>query len=116
MEIPLIIFGAFVLLFAFVILRNKRINGDIDQNGIETDAVVSRVTETVSSDSDGMVSISHTYYVTYRAMNGQTVEAQLGSGKSVDFRIGKRPGTMISRREPRCGSNTCPRKRTTRSA
>ena len=37
-----------------------------------------------------MVSISHTYYVTYRAMNGQTVEAQLGSGKSVDFRIGKK--------------------------
>lgn len=61
MEIPLIIFGAFVLLFVFVILRNKRINGDIDQNGIGTDAVVSRVTETVSSDSDGMVSISHTY-------------------------------------------------------
>lgn len=90
MEIPLIIFGAFVLLFVFVILRNKRINGDIDQNGIETDAVVSRVTETVSSDSDGMVSISHTYYVTYRAMNGQTAEAQLGSGKSVDFRIGKK--------------------------
>lgn len=75
MEIPLIIFGAFVLFFVFVILRNKRINGDIDQNGIETDAVVSRVTETVSSDSDGMVSISHTYYVTYRAMNGQTAEA-----------------------------------------
>lgn len=40
MEIPLIIFDAFVLLFVFVILRNKRINGDIDQNGIETDAVV----------------------------------------------------------------------------
>ena len=90
MELPLIIFGAFVLLFAFVILRNKRINGEIEQNGIETNAVVSRVTENVKSDSDGMVSISHTYYVTYRAMNGQTVEAQLGSGKSVDFRIGKK--------------------------
>ena len=90
MQYPLIGLGVILLIFAAVIIRNKRINGEIDRNGIETGAVVSRVKEKVTSDSDGMVSVSHIYYVTYRTMDGQTVEAQLGSGKSVDFRIGRK--------------------------
>ena len=90
MQYALIGLGVILLVLAVVIIRNKRINGEIDRNGIEAEAVVSRVKENVSSDSDGMVSVSYLYYVTYRTLNGQTVEAQLGSGKSVDFRIGKK--------------------------
>ena len=82
--------GVILLILAALIIRNKKINGEIGQNGIEADAVVSRVKENVTTDSDGMVSVSYLYYVTYRTMNGETVEAQLGSGKSVDFRIGKK--------------------------
>ncbi len=79
-----------LLVVAFLIIRTRRINGEIHQNGIEADAVVSRVKENVSSDADGSVSYSYTYYVTYRTMNGQTAEAQLTSGKSFDFKIGKK--------------------------
>lgn len=87
----MIIGGAVILLVvAFLMLRTRRINNEISQNGIETDAVVSRVKENVSSDPGGGVSVSYTYYVTYRGMNGQTVEAQLASGKSFDVKIGKK--------------------------
>ena len=90
MHYALIGLAVIVLVLAVVTIRNKRINGEIHQNGIETGAVVSRVKESVSSDSDGTVSVSYYYYVTYRSMNGQTVEALLGSGKTVDFKLGKR--------------------------
>ena len=87
----MIIGGAVILLVvAFLMLRTRRINNEISQNGIEADAVVSRVKENVSSDADGSASYSYTYYVTYRTMNGQTAEAQLASGKSFDFKIGKK--------------------------
>jgi hypothetical protein len=84
--------GAAVIFLVIVVLmiRNRRINGEIIQNGIEANAVVSRVKENVSSDPGGGVSVSYTYYVTYRGMNGQTVEAQLASGKSFDVKIGKK--------------------------
>lgn len=84
--------GAAVIFLVIVVLmiRNRRINGEIIQNGIEANAVVSRVKENVSSDPGGGVSVSYTYYVTYRGMNGQAVEAQLASGKSFDVKIGKK--------------------------
>ena len=50
---------------------------------------MSRIKVSESVDEDGFVNTSYTYYVTYRAMDGQTVEAKLGSGKSIDNRIGK---------------------------
>lgn len=78
----------FFLAFVVIIIRNKK-NGEINQNGIETDAVVSRIRENVTTDEHG-TSVTYTFYVTYRTMNGQTVEARLGSGKSVDFKIGKK--------------------------
>ena len=44
-----------------------------------------------STDEDGFsTALSYTYYVTYRTLAGQTVEAQLASGKSLDIRIGKK--------------------------
>lgn len=73
-----------------VIFTTKR-NNEIKQNGIETDAVVSRIKENESVDEDGFVTTSYTYYVTYRTMEGQTVEAKLGSGKSIDNNIVGKP-------------------------
>ena len=90
MQYALIGLGVILLVIVALVIRNKKINGEISQNGIEANAVVTRVKENVSTDSDGMVSISHSYYVTYRAMNGQDVEALLGSGKSFEFNIGKK--------------------------
>ena len=90
MQYVLIGIAVIVLINVFFIFRNKRIHGDIQQNGIETNAVVTRVKEDVSSDSDGSVSVSYYYYVSYRTINRQTEEALLGSGKSFDVKIGKK--------------------------
>lgn len=48
---------------------------------------MSRVSVSENVDSDGCVTTTYTYYVTYCTMDGQTVEAKLGSGKSVDTNI-----------------------------
>ena len=82
-----IVFGIIAVLVVVGIILNTKRNNEIKQNGIETDAIVSRVTESESVDEDGIVTTSYTYYVTYRTMEGQTVEAKLGSGKSVDTNI-----------------------------
>jgi hypothetical protein len=76
-----------VVIAAAVILTSKR-NKEINQNGLETDAVVTHVKVNESVDEDGSVSISKTFYVTYQTQDGQSVEAKLGSGKSVDVRVG----------------------------
>ena len=78
-----------VIVIAIGIIFNAKRNNEIKQNGIEADAVVSRIKENESVDEDGFVSTTYTFYVTYRSMDGQTVEAKLGSGKSFDNRIGK---------------------------
>ena len=80
----------FVLVFVVVILRTGKRNGDIRRNGIETEAVVSRIREDEHTDTDGSYSgSSYAYFVTYRTADGQTVEARLGNGKSLDVQIGK---------------------------
>ena len=68
-------------------MTRKR-NNEIKRSGIETDAVVTRVREDVSTDEDG-TTYTYIFYVTYQTQEGQTVEARLASGKSVDIRIGK---------------------------
>ena len=75
-----------VIILAGVVFTAKR-NNEIKQNGIVTEAVVSRIKENESTDSDGFTTTSYIYYVTYRTMDGQTVEAKLASGKSIDNRI-----------------------------
>lgn len=84
------ILGAVLVLVivGFVIFTAKR-NGEINQKGIETSAVVTRVKEVESTDSDGTISVSYVYYVTYQMQDGQSVEAKLASGKSFDVRIGR---------------------------
>lgn len=47
---------------------------NIKKNGIETQAVVTRIEENVQSDSDG-ISVSYDYYVRYTTADGQTQEA-----------------------------------------
>ena len=77
-----------VLVILAAIAYTKRRNNEIRRDGIETDAVVSRVSESESTDEDGHTSYSRFFYVTYRKTDGQTAEAMLGSGKSIDVRLG----------------------------
>ena len=79
-----------VVILTGIVFTTKR-NNEIKQNGIEADAVISRIKENESTDEDGFTTVSYTYYVNYRTMDGQTVEAKLGSGKSIDNNLIGKP-------------------------
>ena len=80
-----------VIVIAVLVIMTAKRNNEIKRDGLETDAVVTRVRENPSTDEDGHItSYTYTFYVTYRTQAGQTVEAQLASGKSFDVRIGKK--------------------------
>lgn len=83
------IFAVIAVVISVFVIRTAKRNKEINQNGIETFAVVTRVKKNESVDSDGFVSVSTLFYVTYQTQDGQTVEAQLASGKSIDNRIGR---------------------------
>lgn len=61
--------------FVYNFLRSRKIN----QNGVEVDAVVSRIKENEGEDADGNRSVDYVYYVKYQTPEGQTVEAKLGN-------------------------------------
>ena len=83
-------FGVAVLAIVAAIIYTTLRNRAINQRGVEAEAEVTRISEQESWSDDGGLDVHTYYYVTYRTMSGQTVEAQLGSGKSVDVRFGKR--------------------------
>lgn len=69
---------AVIAVTVFTIKRNNAIQKD----GIEADAVVSRIVENEDRDEDGHVDFTYTYYVKYQTQDGQTVEAKLGNAPS----------------------------------
>ena len=72
------IFGA-VIVVAIVagVIYSIALARKIQKNGIEADAVLTRVETNTTTDSDGDVSTTTTYYVTYVNREGQSVEAKL---------------------------------------
>ena len=50
----------------------------IKKNGVEADAVVSRIKEVETRNDDGSYDTSYTYYVKFTTQDGQVVEAKLG--------------------------------------
>ena len=69
-------FAVIVLIgFVYSYQRSKKIK----ENGVEADAVVSRVKEIEKEDSDGHRSTDYEYYVRFQDQKGQTVEAKLGN-------------------------------------
>ena len=60
-----------VIIAVYCVLRNRK----IDENGIEADAVISRV----DTDYDSEGSPSEIYFVDYVNAEGQTVTAKLGN-------------------------------------
>lgn len=61
--------------FIYTAKRNQKIKA----NGIETDAVISRIKEIESEDSEGRRETHYEYFVKYVNQNGQTVEAKLSN-------------------------------------
>ena len=49
----------------------------VQKNGIEADAVLTRIEVNTDTDSDGDITTTTTYYVTYVNQEGQRVEARL---------------------------------------
>ena len=72
-----ILFGAVVALIIgyviYIVIRNRKIR----KNGVEADAVVSRIEEEQTVSSEDGVDYTYTHYVTYRNPQGETVEAKL---------------------------------------
>jgi len=68
-----------VIVIGFSIITTIKRNNAIQKDGIEADAVVSRVDENEDTDSDGNREVTYVYYVKYQTKDGQTVEAKLGN-------------------------------------
>ena len=67
----------------FTIMRTNAIK----KNGIEANAVVSRIKEQESTDSDGFTDTTYIYFVKFRTQDGQDIEARL-SNPSGTIKIG----------------------------
>ncbi len=57
---------------AVICFVSKRIKREIDENGIETEGVISRIV-----DEGGTDGIDYTYYVRYRTEDGEEIEGIL---------------------------------------
>lgn len=73
------IIGAVALVIIGVAVYTFIRNNKIRKNGVEADAVVSRIEEVRSTSSEDGAEYSYNYYVTYTSPQGQSVEARLDS-------------------------------------
>ena len=80
----IIMWAVFILICAANILTSKRMKKQIEENGIETGAVVSRITDSGEPDE-----ISVNYYVTYTTEDGKEIEGILSNPRS-DLEIGQK--------------------------
>ena len=72
-----VIFGVVVVgIVGGIIFTIMRTNA-IKKNGIEANAVVSRIKEQESTDSDGFTDTTYIYFVKFRTQDGQEMEADL---------------------------------------
>ena len=75
-----------VVVLAAVFIYTMKRNQAIQANGIEADAVVSRIEESETKNDNGDYDITYTYYVKYQAQDGSTVEAKLGNAPADIYR------------------------------
>ena len=82
-----VMFGVVVVgIVGGIIFTMMRTNA-IKKNGIEANAVVSRIKEQESTDSDGFTDTTYIYFVKFRTQDGQDIEARL-SNPSGTIKIG----------------------------
>ena len=80
----------------FTIMRTNAIK----KNGIEANAVVSRIKEQESTDSDGFTDTTYIYFVKFRTQDGQDIEARL-SNPSGTIKIGDELRTKYLPNKPK---------------
>ena len=74
----------------FVFKRNSAIK----KNGIEADAVVSRIKEEEIERENGFYDVNYVYYVKYQTQDGNTVEAKLNGAPALT-REGEKPKYVL---------------------
>ena len=92
--------GAFIALVVGALVLTHIRNNKIRNNGIEAEGYISRIEEEESIDSDGFSQMTYTYYVTYRTMEGRTVEAQLGIIIQRHYSEGEKINIMYTPEKP----------------
>lgn len=95
-----VVFIVFVAIIVVSLVITLVRNNKIRKNGIEAEAVISRIEESESVDSDGSVDTTYTYYVTYRTMDGETVEAKLGKIMQKRYHMGQTLNIMYLAEKP----------------
>lgn len=78
MNNTLLIIAGIVILIVYLVYTAKR-NKELNEKGIEADAIVSKIDEDEIENKDGTYETKYTYYVKYTLLNGQEVEAKLGN-------------------------------------
>ena len=68
------LWGGFLIICAVIILVSKRMKKQIEEEGIETNGVISRIEDAGDTDE-----ISFDYYVRYRTEDGEEVEGLLSN-------------------------------------
>lgn len=84
MDKGLIMWAVFLIVIVAGMLVSRKLKKSINENGIETDAVVSRVSEDMSQDLSDF-----TVYVKYRIENGEEVEGIISNPRA-DLEEGQR--------------------------
>lgn len=82
----IVLWAGLLVIFGAIYLISRRMNRQIKENGIETDAVISRIAETIGAEADDD---STYYYVKYRTQDGEEVEGLLLNPRS-DLEEGQR--------------------------
>lgn len=77
MDKGIIAWMVFLAVIAAGILVSRRIKSEINENGIETDAVVSRITDDGTPED-----IDINVYVRYRTENGEEIEGILSNPRA----------------------------------
>lgn len=77
-----IIIGVVVVAIVGGIIFTVMRTNAIKKNGIEANAVVSRIKEQENTDSEGITDTTYIYYVTFTTQDGQSVEAKLSNPPS----------------------------------
>ncbi len=77
MDKGIIMWAVFLIVIVVGILVSRKLKKGINENGIETDAVVSRVLEDMSQDLSDF-----TVFVKYRTEDGEEVEGVISNPRS----------------------------------
>ena len=73
------IIAAVIIALGTGLVFNYKRSQKIQQNGVETDAVVSRVKEIERETSEGVHDTAYEYFVRYQSPSGEVVEAKLSN-------------------------------------